>query len=134
MTLKNELQEENREISDNIEILTYLINHHQLRSNPVFCRLLKNFSELVHNHLKHEGRTAYKNLLAKDDKKANEVANQFLNNTSQLNKIMNDYARHWCNAPHDFSTNEAFIDETKNIFHLITERINLEEKKLFNFI
>ena len=134
MTLKNELQEENREISDNIEILTYLINHHQLRSNPVFCRLLKNFSELVNNHLKHEGRTAYKNLLAKDDKKANEVANQFLNNTSQLNKIMNDYARHWCNAPHDFSTNEAFIDETKNIFHLITERINLEEKKLFQFI
>ena len=134
MTLKNELQKENKDMSDNIEVLTYLISHHELRGNPVFCNLLKNFSETVHNHLKHEGRTAYKNLLAQNDKKANEVASQFLNNTSQLNKIMNDYARHWCKAPHDFNTNEAFIEETKNIFHLVTDRITMEENKLFQFI
>jgi len=134
MTLKNELQNENKDIIDNIEVLTYLINHHQLRSNPVFCKLLKDFSETVHNHLNHEGRTAYKVLLAKDDKSTNEVANQFMNNTSQLNKILKNYAKHWCHAPHDDSTNEAFVDDTKNIFHLVTERINLEEKKLFQLI
>lgn len=134
MTLKNELQIENKEISDNIEVLYCLISHNELRGNPVFCNLLKGFSDSVNNHLKHEGRTAYKDLLSQSDKNANEVANQFLNNTSQLNKIMNDYAKHWCKAPHDFNTNEAFIEETKNIFRLVTERITLEEKKLFPYI
>jgi len=134
MTLKNELKKENQDISDTIEVLTHLISHNELRGNPVFCALLKQFSDTVNEHLKHEGRTAYKQLLPQKDSGAQEVATQFINNTSQLNKIMKDYAKHWCKAPHDFNTNEAFIDETKNIFHLVTERINLEQEKLFPYI
>lgn len=134
MTLKNELEKENKDISDTIEVLTHLISHNELRGNPVFCALLKQFSDTVNDHLKHEGRTAYKQLLPHKDSGAQEVATQFINNTSQLNKIMKDYAKHWCKAPHDFNTNEAFIDETKNIFHLVTERIHLEQEKLFPYI
>ena len=134
MTLKDELKKENQDILDNIEVLTYLITHDELRNNPVFCNLLKQFSVTVDEHLKHQGRSAYKELLPHNDNGAHEVATKFINNTSQLNKIMNDYAKHWCKAPHDFKTNEAFIDETKNIFHLVSERINLEEKKLFPYI
>jgi hypothetical protein len=134
MTLKNELQKENQEITDTIEVLTHLISHNELRNNPVFCKLLKKFSVTVNDHLKHEGRSAYKELLPQKDNGGHEVATQFINNTSQLHKIMNDYAKHWCKAPHDFSTNEAFIDETKNIFHLVTERIHLEQDKLFPLI
>ena len=134
MTLKNELQKENQNILDNIEVLDHLISHDKLRDNPVFCNLLKQFTTTINDHLKHEGRTAYKELLPQKESGAHEVANQFINNTSQLNKIMNDYARHWCKAPHDFKTNEAFINETKHIFHLVSERINLEQKKLFPYI
>jgi hypothetical protein len=134
MSLKNELKAENQEISDTIEVLTYLISHNELRSNPVFCKLLKNFSDTVNEHLAHESRTAYRELLPQNDNGAHEVATQFLNNTNQLNKIMKDYAKHWCKAPHDFNSNEAFIDETKSIFHLVTERVNLEQEKLFPYI
>ena len=134
MTLKDELLEENQEISDTIEVLTHLISHNELRSNPIFCKLLKQFADTVNDHLSHEGRTAYKELLPQKDNGAQKVATQFINNTSQLNKIMNDYAKHWCKAPHDFNTNEAFIDETKAIFHLVTERIGLEQEKLFPYI
>lgn len=134
MTLKDELQKENQEISDTIEVLTHLIAHNELRNNQVFCKLLKDFSTTVNDHLKHESRTAYKSLLPLKDNGGHEIAEQFMNNTNQLNKIMNDYTRHWCKAPHDFSTNEAFIDETKHIFHLVTERINLEQDKLLPLI
>ena len=134
MSLKNELEIENKDISDTIEVLSYLISHHQLRNNPVFCNLLKQFSETVNSHLNHESRAAYTKLLPQNDNGAHEVATQFLNNTNQLHKIMNDYTRHWCKAPHDFNTNESFVDETKNIFHLVTERINLEQNKLFQYI
>ena len=134
MTLKNELETENREISDTIEVLTYLISHNELRSNSVFCKMLKQFSDTVSDHLTHESRAAYKDLLPQNDNGAHEVAIQFMNNTNQLNKIMKDYTKHWCKAPHDFNTNEAFIDETKSIFHLVTERINLEQNKLLPYI
>lgn len=134
MSLKNELQTENQEISHTIEVLTYLISHNELRDNPVFCNLLKQFSDTVNDHLNHESRTAYRELLPQNDNGAHEVATQFVNNTNQLKKIMKDYAKHWCKAPHDFNSNEAFIDETKSIFHLVTERIHLEQEKLFPFI
>ncbi|MDH5473713.1 MAG: hypothetical protein OEY87_03400 [Gammaproteobacteria bacterium] len=134
MTLKNKLEKENQHILDNIEVLEHLIAYDKLRDNPVFCGLLKQLTETINDHLRHEGRSAYKELLPHKDNGAHEIANQFMNNTNQLHKIMNDYAKHWCKAPHDFKTNEAFIDETKNIFHLVTERINLEQKKLFPYI
>ena len=134
MTLKNELENENQEITDTIEVLTHLISHNELRGNPVFFKLLKQFSDTVDDHLKHESRMAYKELLPQNDNGAHEVATRFMNNTSQLNKIMNDYARHWCKAPHDFNSNEAFFDETKSIFRLVTERIHMEQEKLFPYI
>jgi hypothetical protein len=134
MSLKNELKKENQEIADTIDVLAYLINHNELRSNPVFCKMLQQFSGAVHDHLKHEGRAAYKELLPQNDNGAHEVATRFMNNTSQLNKIMNEYAKHWCKAPHDFNTNEAFIDETKTIFRLVTDRMTLEQEKLFPYL
>ena len=134
MTLKDELLKENQEIVDTIEVLTHLISHNELRKNPVFCELLKKFSKTVNDHLTHEGREAYREMLPQNDSGAHEVAVQFINNSSQLDKIMKSYAKHWCNAPHDFSTNEAFIDDTKNIFHLVTNRIKLEQDKLFPHI
>ncbi|RDH84617.1 MAG: hypothetical protein DIZ80_03880 [endosymbiont of Galathealinum brachiosum] len=134
MTLKEELLQENQGISNTIEILAHLLNHNELRKNPVFCNLLKDFSSSVNEHLNHEGRTAIKELLPQNDNGAHEVAVQFINNTNQLTGIMKSYAKHWCNVPHDFSSNEAFVEETKNIFHLVTKRINLEEDKLFPYI
>jgi len=134
MTLKDELLEENQRIADTIEVLTHLLSQNELRKNPIFCELLETFSNTVNDHLNHEGRVAYREMLPHNESGAHEVAVQFINNSSQLTKIMKSYTKHWCNAPHDFSNNEAFVDDTKNIFHLVTNRIKLEQDKLFPYI
>ncbi|MCW9013068.1 MAG: hemerythrin domain-containing protein [Gammaproteobacteria bacterium] len=131
MTLKTELKSENQKIADTIAVLSHLINHNELRSNPVFCDLLKQFSDSVNDHLKHEGRSVYSELLPHKENGDYEVATKFINNTNMLTKILGDYAKHWCKAPRNFNNDEAFIDETKEIFHLVTERITLEQDKLF---
>lgn len=131
MTLVNELRTENQEIADTIEVLRHLISHNELRSNPVFCKLLQQFSDTVNDHLNHEGRAVFSDMLTHNDSEIKEAADRFLSNTNQLHKILRSYAKHWCKAPRDFTNDEAFISETKEIFHLVTERINLEQNKLF---
>lgn len=131
MSLVTELKNENKKISDTIEVLAHLINHNELRSNPIFCGLLKDFSDSVNNHLKHEGRSVYSELLPNKENGDYEMATRFINNTNMLTKILGDYAKTWCKAPRNFNTDEAFVTETKEIFHLVTERIMLEQDKLF---
>ena len=134
MTLVAELKTENKKISDTIEVLSHLISHNELRSNPIFCDLLKDFSDSVNDHLKHEGRSVYNTLLPSKENGNYDVATKFINNTNMLNKILGDYTKHWCKAPRNFNNDEAFVNETKEIFHLVTERITLEQDKLFPLI
>lgn len=131
MTLVKELRNENQEITDTIEVLTHLISHNELRDNPVFCGLLKQFSDTVNNHLNHEGRSVFSDMLTHKDNEIKEAANRFLSNTAQLQKIMTGFAKRWCKAPHDSSDDETFVSETKEVFRLVSERINLEQNKLF---
>lgn len=126
-----ELKKENQEINDVISVLSDLIPNPDLRENPVFCELLKRFSDKVNMHLAHEGRAVYSELLTHGDSEGKEVAAKFMNNTSQLKKFLTDYSRHWCHKPANSGDHEDFVGQTKEIFHLVNERINLETNRLF---
>lgn len=73
-------------------------------------------------------------LLSYDDKNVNEVASKFIDNTHQLRIILSSYVMRWCHATRgvdDSTGHDVFLDETREIFRLVNDRMNLEKNKLF---
>lgn len=131
MSLVEELKNENYEIKELSVLLSNLISNQSLRTNSVFCELLQRFQNNLDNHLKHEARSIYPELLNHNNKDINKVANDFLSNTHELERIKSKYVKRWChNANSD--NQDAFENETKEIFKLVDERIQMEESVLFS--
>jgi hemerythrin-like domain-containing protein len=126
----DQLKDENREIDDLRRVLAALVRDEKMHTNRSFCELLERFQARLNHHLKHEARALYPDLLRSRDSGANNVAKDFLENTRELERLMNKYVRHWC---HKLEANElaAFIQETEEVFDLVADRIKLEEVHLF---
>ena len=125
-----ELRRENNEISDLSKVLSCLVSDSSLHENDVFCELLERFQNKLDQHLKHEARSLYPELLNHNDKNTKQTAHDFVSNTHELERILSKHARRWC---HQIKENghEDFKNETKEVFRLVNERIQMEEKYLF---
>ncbi len=126
-----EFQEENSEIMDLQDVLSSLIENQNLHENPIVCELLNRYADRLKGHLAHEDRSVYAELLGNSDKDLNKVAQRFIDNTHELNRILGQYTRRWCGSRVDMSNHAAFLSQSKELFHLVDERIHLEEKRLF---
>ncbi len=128
-----EFSKENQVLSNLIEVLDVLVANSDMRGNPVFCELLSKFSENIRDHLDHEDRAMYAELLSHKEKSINEVAGKFIDNTHQLRIILSSYVKRWCHATRggDTTGHEEFLKETREIFRLVNDRIDLEKSKLF---
>jgi len=111
-------------------VLHSLVSDASLVSNNVFCELLERFQGRLDDHLKHEARSIYPELLNHDDTNVKQIAKSFLGNTHELERILSKYSKRWC---HHINTknHEEFSNETKEVFRLVNERIQLEEDHLF---
>ena len=125
-----ELRKENDEIKDLSNVLSNLVSDQSLRTNAVFCELLNRFREKLDEHLKHEARSIYPELLNHDDKNIKMVAKDFVSNTHELERILTKYVKRWCHCINT-DNHEEFESETIEIFRLINDRIQMEEKHLF---
>ena len=125
-----ELKNENKEIDDLRTVLQQLVEIPEMHGNAVFCELLERFQSRLDNHLKHEARSLYPELLRSKDNEVNKLAKRFLDNTHELERLLGKYVKHWCHQLQDREL-EKFIKETEEVFHLVEERIKLEEKHLF---
>lgn len=125
-----ELRSENDAIKDLSNVLSNLVTNHSLRTNSIFCELLQRFQDKLDAHLKHEARSIYPTLLNHDDKHIKQIANAFLSNTHELERILSKYVKRWC---HQITTenHEEFEKETLDMFRLVNERIQMEESHLF---
>lgn len=128
-----ELRNENDEIKDLSDVLSNLVSDQSLRTNTIFCELLQRFRDKLDDHLKHEARSIYPNLLNHDNNKIKQVARDFLSNTHELERILSKYVKRWC---HHITTenHEEFEKETMQMFRLVNERIQMEETHLFSIL
>ena len=127
----SEFQKENHQILELQNVLSELVDKEQLLQNSIFCNLLEQFSQSVSDHLNHEDRSIYAELLNHDDKQVNELASQFITNTHELKRLMMNFVRRWCNASKQSNDHDAFVGEVKEIFDLVDSRIDLENNRLF---
>ncbi|MDH5387504.1 MAG: hemerythrin domain-containing protein [Gammaproteobacteria bacterium] len=125
-----ELRKENNEIKDLSEVLSGLISNSSLRNNDVFCELLERFQNKLDQHLKHEARSIYPELLNHDETNIKQIAKSFLGNTHELERILSKYTKRWCKHINT-EKHEEFENETSEVFRLVNERIQMEEKHLF---
>ena len=126
----NELQAENNEIDDLRVVLSILIASGDLRGNDVFCELLDRFRSKLENHLNHESRSLYPEMLSHQNSDINTVATRFVDNTYELERILNGYTKRWCKNYHA-GDQDRFISETEEIFRLVDERLHMETTRLF---
>lgn len=125
------LKNENNEIMELISVISNLVTDQSLRTNTIFCELLQRFQDKLDEHLKHEARSIYPELLNHDDNHIRQVAKDFVSNTHELERILSKYVKRWC---HEVTTenHEEFKNETLEIFRLVNERIKMEETHLFS--
>ena len=133
MSLIKELQNENAEIKELCDVLSKLIGDESLRMNKVFCELLKRVQDKVDDHLKHESRSVYSEMLNHNESSIKKVASDFLSNTHELEKIKSKYVKRWCHKINE-DNHDEFKKETKEFFKLINDRIHMEETYLFNVL
>ena len=133
MFLVDELINENNEIKDLTDVLSNLVSSPTLSTNSVFCELLQRFQDKLDAHLKHEARSIYPGLLGSDNKIIKTSVENFLSNTHELERIMKEYVKRWCNQINT-KNHEEFKNETMTVFRLVNERIQMEETHLFPFI
>ena len=126
----NEFREENQEISDLSAVLSTLLTNEKIVANPIVCELFDRFHGKLSAHLNHEDRCAYGDLLRHRGKDASKLASEFLENTHELRKIVSRYNRKWCNGKGETDPS-AFKQETTDLFGLVSQRLHLEETKLF---
>ena len=126
-----EFRNENQEIRDLCNILNLVIEEFTMRNNSVVCELLDRFADRVTAHLSHEDRSVYRDLLKEHTAEADALANKFLGNTQELRRIFSEYRRDWCRKPHTESEHETYVNESRDMFKLVCERIDFEENKIF---
>lgn len=126
-----EFRKENSEIRELSNLLNHVVEDYSLINNSVVCELLDRFTRCVTQHLEHEDRSIYRDLMKKHTADADHLADLFLGNTRELKRIFNTYKRDWCKTPHKESDHQEYISESQQIFKMVNERLDFEENKIF---
>lgn len=105
--------------------------HIKIRPNAKTAHeLLCDLGEKVKHHLAEEDRSIYPSLLIHDDPKVKSVALGFISGEKPLRKVFDDYYKKWLKNC-DFNFSGDFLDETREVFDMLAQRIDREEHVLF---
>lgn len=126
-----ELQAENAEITDLCTVLNTLLADQETINSPIVCELLIRFTKAVNAHLEHEDRSVYSDLLAEHTDEARKLADRFLNNTHELRRLFKGYEKDWCKSGFNGRHKAAFVDESREMFRLVCDRVEFENQKIF---
>ena len=116
-----------------IEDLQSILTPELLKVRPnakTAYELLCDLGERVKRHLADEDRSIYPSLLIHEDPRVKSIAWGFISGEKPLRKTFDDYHRKWLKHT-DYKFPEEFLDETREVFSMLTQRIEREEQVLF---
>ena len=129
-----ELKQQNRDIKSLCDVLSVLIENRGLHDNPCVCELMSRFREKVWIHLVFEDNTIYAELVRHQNKSVSSIAKTFRDSARVIKKKFSGYVRRWCNPAVTDEEHEALLEESREIFKLIRERIDYENEQMFPLI
>ncbi|WP_295580310.1 hemerythrin domain-containing protein [uncultured Lamprocystis sp.] len=121
------------ELRQTIDDLRSILTMEQLRIRPnakTAYELLCDLGERVRRHLAAEDRGIYPSLLIHDDPKVKSIAWGFISGERPLRQTFDDYYTRWLKTC-DFNFSSEFLAETHEVFDLVAQRIDSEERVLF---
>ena len=127
------LRSAHSELRQMIEDLRSLLTTEQLRIRPnakTAYELLCDLGERVRRHLAEEDRGLYPSLLIHEDPKVKSIAWGFISGEKPLRQTFDDFYSHWLNHC-EFNFTDEFMAETHQVFDLVAQRIDREERVLF---
>ncbi|WP_295453515.1 hemerythrin domain-containing protein [uncultured Thiodictyon sp.] len=116
-----------------IDDLRSLLTMEQLRIRPnarTAYEMLCDLGERVRRHLSEEDRGLYPSLLIHDDPKVKSLAWGFISGEKPLRKTFEDYHGRWLKNC-DFNFSDDFLAETQEVFAMVAQRLDREERVLF---
>ena len=130
----DELKQQNQDIKNLCNVLSVLIEDKSLHDNPYVCELMSSFREKVWMHLVFEDNTVYAELVRHQSKSVSDIAKKFHDSAKVIKKNFSGYVRRWCNKAVTDEEHQALLEESREIFRLIRERINYENEQMFPLI
>jgi hemerythrin-like domain-containing protein len=129
-----ELKQQNQDIKSLCDVLSVLIENTGLHDNPYVCELMSRFREKVWMHLVFEDNTIYAELVRHQNRSVSSIAKTFHDSARVIKKKFSGYVRRWCNPAVTDKEHEALLEESREIFKLIRERIDYENEQMFPLI
>ena len=120
------------ELRQMIDDLRSILTMEQLRIRPnakTAFELLCDLGEKVRRHLADEDRGLYPSLLIHEDPKVKSIAWGFISGEKPLRKTFDDYHKNWLKDC-DFNFSDDFLHETHEVFDMVAQRIDREERVL----
>ncbi len=130
----DELKKQNQDISALCDVLSLLMEHRALHTNPYVCDLMSRFREKVWMHLVFEDNTIYAELARHHNPKIIETAREFHDSARQIKQRFSGYVKHWCVPDINDRQHRDLVEESRAIFGLIQERIRYENEHIFPLI
>ena len=93
-------------------------------------QLMCDLGQKVKSHLSDEDKQLYPNLLVHEDPKVKSIAWGFISGEKPLRRTFDEYYRKWLKNC-DFNFSDEFLEESREIFDMLSYRIDREEQVLF---
>jgi hemerythrin-like domain-containing protein len=121
------------ELRQMIDDLRQLTVPEQLKIRPnarTAYELLCDLAQKVKSHLAEEDKQLYPNLLIHEDPRVKSIAWGFISGEKPLRRTFDEYYKRWLKNC-DFNFTDEFLEETHEIFDMLSYRIDREEQVLF---
>lgn len=133
MQTMKEYESTHAELRQMIEDLQSIMTPEHLKVRPnakTAYELLCDLGDKVKKHLSEEDRSIYPSLLIHEDPRVKSIAWGFISGEKPLRKVFDDYYKKWLKDC-DFNFSEEFVVETREVFDMLTQRMEREEQVLF---
>jgi len=121
------------ELRQMIDDLRSIMTKEQLKIRPnarTAYQLMCELSDKVKEHLSDEDRQLYPNLLVHEDPRIKSIAWGFISGEKPLRRTFDEIHKKWLKDC-DFNFTDAFLEESHEIFDMLSYRIDREEQVLF---
>lgn len=128
------LKTQHHDICELAEVLLALMHDESARETGVTRELFARLAKDVKEHFELEERTLYAELMNHSDKEIKNTTWRFLGGAPHLKKYFSDYVRNCCLWEEGEKDCEAFVKETDEVFALLKERIQVENKLFYPLV
>ncbi len=132
MSIYNTIKKQHKKIKELSYILNILIHDKSFCEMETTCDLFFSYSTMVDQYMKTVETNVYRYMLVHNDPQVKKTAHRFMAGSCGIKRIFSEYLKSWCrNKQLRVKNHQQFVQETEDIFNLISQRINDEKKHLY---